>query len=76
MIYIYVSKILLNMSITLISMVYILPYIMYLRSLVKILLPVMDLNMAYKTKIALKNTRNSDFRKTRENCILFNIFPF
>ena len=44
----------------------ILPYMAYFKSLVKILLPVMDLNMDYKTKIASINTCNSDFRKTRE----------
>ena len=47
-------------------MFHILPCMMYLKSLVKILLPIMDLNMVYKTKTALKNTLNSDFRKTRE----------
>ena len=66
MIHICSSRVILNMSITLISMFHILPYMMYLRSIVKILLRVMDLNMAYKTKIALKNTRNSDFLKNRE----------
>ena len=54
------------MSITLISMIHILPYMMYLRLLVKILLQVMDLNMAFKTQKTSKNTRNSDFRKTHE----------
>ena len=66
MIHIYSSKVLLNMSITLISIFYILPYMIYLRSIVKILLPIMDLNIAYKTHKTSKNTRNSDFRKTRE----------
>ena len=70
MIHIYSSKLLLNMSITLISMIHILPHMMYLTSLVKILLPVMDLNMSYKTKIASKNTRNSDFPKNRESPVL------
>ena len=55
MTHIYSSKILLFMSITLISMFHILPYMMYLTLLVKILLRIMDLNMAYKpTK--LRNT--------------------
>ena len=39
---------------------------MYFISLVKILLPVMDLNMVYKTQITSKNIWNSDFRKNRE----------
>ena len=47
-------------------MFHILPYMMYFKCLVKILLPVMDLNMVYKTKITLKNTRNIDFTKNRE----------
>ena len=44
---IYSSKILLNTSITLISNFQILPLIMFVKFLVKILLPVMDLNMTY-----------------------------
>ena len=40
---------------------------MYLRLIVKILLPVMSLNMANKTQKTSMNTRNSDFRKNREN---------
>ena len=48
-------------------MFHILPYMMYLKSLVKILLPVMDLNMANKIYKTSKYTGNSDFRKTREN---------
>ena len=55
------SKLLLYISITHISMFHILPYMMSLKLLVKFLLPVMDLNMAYKTQITLKITRNSDF---------------
>ena len=51
------------MSITLISMIQILPYMIYFTFLVKILLPVMDLNISNKTQNASKNTRNSDFRK-------------
>ena len=39
---------------------------MYLRLLVKILLPVMGLNMLYKTHKTSKNTCNSDFPKNRE----------
>lgn len=39
---------------------------MYLTSLVKILLPVIDLNIANKIHKTSKNTRNSDFRKTLE----------
>ena len=39
---------------------------MYFKCLVKILLPVMDLNMTNKTLKTLQNTCNSDFRKTRE----------
>ena len=62
-IHIYSSTLLLNMTIILISMIHILPYIIYLRLLVKILLPVTDLNMVYKTHKTSKNTRNSDFRK-------------
>ena len=60
------SKIFLNTSITLISMFHILPYMMYLKSLVKILLRVMDLNMSYKTHKTSKYTRNSDLPKNRE----------
>ena len=63
---IYISKLLLNMSITIISMFHILPYMVYLTSLVKILQLVMDLNMLYKTHKTSKNTRNSDFSKKRE----------
>ena len=37
---------------------------MFLRLLVKILLPVMDLNMTYKLPKTSQNIRNSDFRKT------------
>ena len=44
----------------------VLPHMMYLKSLVKILLPVMDLNMTYKNHKTSKYTRNSDFQKTRE----------
>ena len=39
---------------------------MFLKLLVKILLQVMDLNIAYKTHKTSKNTRNSDFRKMCE----------
>ena len=55
-----------NMSITYISMFHILPYMVYLMINMKILLPVKDLNMFYKTHKTSKYTRNSDFRKTRE----------
>ena len=41
----------------------------------KILLPVMYLNMAYKTKITLENTRNSDFPKNREIRFSSDISP-
>ena len=51
-------------------MTHILPYMIYLKSLVKILLPVIDLHMLYKTHKTSKYTRNSDFRKNRE--ILFS----
>ena len=61
------SKILLNMSITYISMFHNLPYMMYFRPLVKILLKVMDLNMAYKIHKTSKYTRNSDFSKIARN---------
>ena len=44
----------------------ILPYMMYLTFLVKILLPVMDLNIFYKTYKTSKNTRNSDLPKNRK----------
>ena len=47
--HIFCSKILLNMSTKHISMFHILPYMTYFIPEVKILLPVMDLNMAYKT---------------------------
>ena len=69
------SKILLNMSITSISKFHILPYMMYLTSLVKILLPVTDLNINYKMSKTSKNTRNSDFRKTREIhfCVIYPV---
>ena len=60
------SNVLLNVSITPISGVHILTYMMYFTSLVKILLPVMDLNMAYKTQITFQNTRNSDLPKNRD----------
>ena len=60
------SKISLNMSITLISMIHILPLMMSLKLLLKILLLVMDLNILYKTQITSKDTCNIDFRKTRE----------
>ena len=50
-------------------MIHILPYMMYLTFLVKILLPVMDLNMAYKTHKTSKYTRNSDFLKNARNLI-------
>ena len=66
MTHIYSSKLLLYMSITFISMIQILPHIMYLKTLVKILLPVMALNMDYKTHKTSKNTRNSDFPKNRK----------
>ena len=66
MIHICSSRVILNMSITLISMFHILPYMIYLKPLVKILLQIIDLNMAYKIQIISKNTRNNDFRKTRE----------
>ena len=66
MIHIYWSKILLNMCITHISMIHISPYMMYLTFVVKILLPVIDLNMANKTHKTSKNTRNSDFPKNLE----------
>ena len=49
------------MSITHISMLHILTYMMYLKLMVKILLQVMDLNMAYKLCKIVMNTRNSDF---------------
>ena len=73
MIHICSSKLLLNIPITPISMFHILPYIMYLTLLVKMLLPVMDLNIAYKIQKTSKNTCNSDFRKTRENWFSSNI---
>ena len=60
---IYSSKILLNMSKTPISMFTILPYMIYSVLYFKISLPVMDLNMAYKTKVTSKHTRNSDLWK-------------
>ena len=63
--HIYSSYVLLDMSITPISMFQILPYKMSLRLLLKILLPVMDLNMANKSCKAIMNTRNSDFGKSR-----------
>ena len=44
-------------------MFHILPYMMYLKSKVKILLPVIDLNMTNKTHKTSKYTRNSDYRK-------------
>ena len=66
MTHIYSSKVILNMSITLILMFRILPYMIYLKSLVKILLPVTDLNIAYKTQKTSKYTRNSDFSKKPE----------
>ena len=47
-------------------MIQILPYMMYLKTLVKILLPVMDLNISNKTQNTSKNTHNSDFLKNRE----------
>ena len=43
---------------------------MYLKPLVKFPLPVMHLNMAYKTQITLKNTRNSDFLKIAKSGFL------
>ena len=62
------------MSITCISMIQNLPYIMYLKTLVKILLRVMDLNISNKTQNTSKNTRNSYFLKNREiNQFAFNI---
>ena len=66
MIHICSSKLLLGNSITHITMIHILPYMMYLNLLVKISLQVMDLNIAFKIHLTSKNTRNSDFRKTRE----------
>ena len=47
-------------------MIQILPHIMYLKTLVKILLQIMFLNMKYKTQRISQNTRNSDFLKNRE----------
>ena len=49
---------------------------MFLKLLVKILLPVMDLNMTNKTLKSLKNIRNSDIRKTIEiRFLCYIIFP-
>ena len=73
MIHIYSSKLLINMSITYISIFHILPYMTYLTSFVKILLPVMDLNTAYKAHKTSKYIRNSDFLKNREIC---SFLPF
>ena len=56
MIHIYCSKFLLNMSTTHISMFHVLIYRLSLRILLKILLPVMDLNIAYKTHRTSKYT--------------------
>ena len=47
-------------------MFHILTYMMYLRPLVKILLPDMDLNMIYKIYRTSKYIRNRDFPKNRE----------
>ena len=46
------------MYITCISMSHIMPYMVYLKSLLKILLQVMDLNISYKTHKTTINTRN------------------
>ena len=66
MISIYSSKVILNMSTTLISMIHNLTHNMSLSLLLKTLLLVMDLNMAYKMSKTSKNTRNIDFRKNHE----------
>ena len=66
MIHIYSSKVLLNLSITFILMLHILPHMVYYISFVKILLQVIDLNMVYKTRRTSKYIRNSDFTKNRD----------
>lgn len=63
MTHIYSSKILLNTSITLISKFQVKTLMMFLKLLVKILLPVMDLNITNKLCETSKNIQNSDFRK-------------
>ena len=65
------SKLLMNMSITPISMFHILPYKLSLRILLKILLPVIDLNILYKTFKTIINARNSDFWKIANQAPVF-----
>ena len=70
-IHIYSSKLLLDVSITPISMFHILPYKLSLRILLKILLPVIDLNILYKTFKTIINARNSDFWKIANQAPVF-----